>query len=93
MGCIPVCSFAMSRQVAVRIPDVLVDQVDALVTEGRFRTKAEAIRAAIEALVDAERRRRTGRQIADGYERTPQDDDEVAEATRAAIASIDEEPW
>lgn len=83
----------VSTQIAVRLPDELVAQVDALVEEGRFRTKAEAIRAAIEGLVEAEARRSTGHRIAEGYRRVPQDDGEVAEATRAAIASIDEEPW
>ena len=36
---------------------------------------------------------RIGDLIADGYRRIPQDDDEVAAATRAAIRSIHEEPW
>jgi hypothetical protein len=39
------------------------------------------------------RRRRIGEDIADGYRRVPQDDDEVRAATRAAIRSIHEKPW
>jgi len=83
----------MSEQIAVRIPDGLAESLEDLVARGRFETKADAIRTALEALVDAERRGRIGQLIADGYRRIPQDDDEVAAATRAAIRSIHEEPW
>lgn len=83
----------MSEQVAVRLPDDLAESLEELVAQGRFETKADAIRSALEALIDAERRRRVGELIADGYRRIPQDDDEVAAARRAAIRSIREEPW
>jgi len=64
-----------------------------LVAAGRFETKADAVRAALEALVDAERRADVGRRIVEGYRRVPQDDADVAAAGRAATRSIDEEPW
>jgi len=83
----------MSEQIAVRIPDALVQDLDEVVARGDFANKAEAVRTAIEALVDAERRRRIGVSIAEGYRRLPQTDDEVERATAAAIASIHEEPW
>jgi Arc/MetJ-type ribon-helix-helix transcriptional regulator len=83
----------MSEQIAVRIPDELAESLEDLVASGRFETKADAVRRALETLVDAERRRRVGEQIADGYRRFPQEDEEVASATRAAIRSIHEEPW
>ena len=83
----------MSEQIAVRIPDALAESLEDLVTRGRFETKAEAVRAALEALVDEERRRRVGELIADGYRRIPQDDDDVDAARLAAIRSIEEEPW
>ncbi len=83
----------MSEQIAVRIPDHLAESLEDLVTRGRFETKAEAIRTALEAMVDAERRGRIGEVIAEGYRRIPQDDDEIAAATRAAIRSVQEEPW
>jgi Arc/MetJ-type ribon-helix-helix transcriptional regulator len=83
----------MSEQIAVRIPDGLAESLEDLVARGRFGTKADAIRTALEALVDAERRGRIGGLIADGYRRIPQDDDEVAAAARAGIRSIHEEPW
>jgi Arc/MetJ-type ribon-helix-helix transcriptional regulator len=83
----------MSEQIAVRIPDGLAESLNELVESGRFETKADAVRTALEALIDAERRRRIGEVIAEGYRRIPQDDDEVRAATRAAIRSIHEEPW
>jgi len=83
----------MSEQIAVRIPDALAKSLDGLVSEGRFETKAEAIRAALQTLVDRERRRQVGELIAAGYRRIPQDEDELETATRAAIRSIEEEPW
>jgi Arc/MetJ-type ribon-helix-helix transcriptional regulator len=83
----------MSEQIAIRIPEALAAELEGLVTSGRFATKAEAVRSALEALVDAERRAEVGRRIADGYRRVPQDDDDVAAATEAAIRSIHEEPW
>jgi Arc/MetJ-type ribon-helix-helix transcriptional regulator len=83
----------MSDQIAVRIPGELAASLEELVATGRFETKADAIRAGLEALIDAERRRRIGDVIVEGYRRIPQDDDEVRAATRAAIRSIHEEPW
>jgi len=83
----------MSGQIAVRMPDDLAAAVDALVKSGRFPTKADAVRTAIEVLVERERRREIGERIAEGYRRTPQDDDDVDAARAAAIRSIQDEPW
>lgn len=83
----------MSQQIAVRIPDALAASLEDLVSSGRFETRAEAVRVALEALIEAERRRRVGELIADGYRRLPQDDEEVDAARLAAIRSIEEEPW
>jgi Arc/MetJ-type ribon-helix-helix transcriptional regulator len=86
-------AFRMSVQIAIRIPDDLAEELETLVSSGRFETKADAVRSALEALVDAERRAGVGRQIVEGYQRVPQDDADVASAHEAAIRSIDEEPW
>lgn len=86
-------AYRMSEQIAVRIPDELAEALDRLVEEEAFPSKAEAIRTAIEAFVDATRRRRVGEAIAEGYRRLPQDDDDVRVARQAALRSIAEEPW
>jgi Arc/MetJ-type ribon-helix-helix transcriptional regulator len=83
----------MSIQIAVRIPTGLAERLDALVVSGAYETRADAVRAALEALLDAERRADVGRRIVDGYRRIPQDDAEVAAAEDAAARSIEEEPW
>jgi Arc/MetJ-type ribon-helix-helix transcriptional regulator len=71
----------MSPQIAVRLDQDLADRLDALVADGRFDTKADAIRTAIEALVDVERRRRIGEAIVEGYRRVPPGDDPGLEAS------------
>ena len=84
----------MSVQIAVRLSDHLAADLDGLVEPtGPFLTRADAVRRAIEELVDRERRRRIGEAIVEGYRRIPQTEEELAWATRDAIASIEEEPW
>jgi Arc/MetJ-type ribon-helix-helix transcriptional regulator len=83
----------MSIQIAIRIPAGLAEELEALVGSGRFETKADAVRSALEALVDAERRADVGRKIVEGYRKVPQEDADVAAATGAATRTIDEESW
>jgi Arc/MetJ-type ribon-helix-helix transcriptional regulator len=83
----------MPEQFAIRMSDELAQALDGLVASGRFATRAEAVRAAVEGLLDAERRRQIGQRIVEGYAAVPQTEAEVAAAAAAAIASIEEEPW
>ena len=83
----------MSEQIAVRLPEELASSLDELVTVGRFSSRAEAVRTAIEELIDGERRRRIGQEIVAGYRRIPQTDEELAVAAASAVRSIEEEPW
>lgn len=83
----------MSIQIAIRIPDALAEQLEELVASGRFDTKADAVRAALEALIAVERRADVGRRIVEGYRKVPQDDVDVVAAAEAATRAIDEEPW
>lgn len=83
----------MSEQIAVRIPNELVRDLDAVVQRGEYGSRAEAVRSAIATLVETDRRLHIGDAIVEGYRRLPQTDDEVAQATRTAIASIEEESW
>ena len=83
----------MSEQLAVRISEELASSLRELISAGRFETRADAVRAALEALIQDERRRKIGSQIAEGYRKIPQSDEEVAVATQAAVSSIHEEPW
>lgn len=83
----------MPEQFAIRMSDELARSLDELVSTGRFATRAEAVRTAIEQLLDTERRHEIGRRIVQGYTDVPQTDAEVAAATEAAVRSIEEEPW
>ena len=83
----------VAEQFAIRMNDQLARSLDELVESGRFATRAEAVRAAIEQLLDAERRREIGKRIVEGYIATPQTEAEVAAATEAGIRAIHEEPW
>ena len=83
----------MSVQIAVRIPDALIGRLDDVVSAGRFETRADAVRAALEALLETERRAEVGRRIVEGYQRVPQEDADVAAAADAADASLKDEPW
>ena len=94
----------MSPQIAVRLGADLVEGLDALVADGRFSTRADAIRAAIEALVDADRRGRIDEAIVAGYRRVPSGNDPGLEAAldraaREVLADLDAEerargvPW
>ena len=80
-------------QIAVRLEDELVAQVDQLVRSGVVPSRSHAVRDALRVLVDQQRRRSVGEAIAEGYRRLPQTDSEVAWSDEATVAMIAEEPW
>ncbi len=82
-----------SEQIAIRLPEQLLSELDALVAGGAYESRAAAVRAGIAVLARLERRRGIDQAIVRGYERVPQGraDDELALASlREAII---EEPW
>ena len=82
-----------TEQIAVRLPEELLVELDDLVRKGVYESRAAAVRAGIETLMELERRRRTDRAVVEGYRRVPP----TAAEREAAIASlregIAEEPW
>jgi Arc/MetJ-type ribon-helix-helix transcriptional regulator len=80
-------------QIAVKIPDQLLDTVDHLVGEGRFDSRSHAVRAGLEALVRLDREKRTDLAFARGFERHPERPEELADAARLAVDAINDEPW
>ncbi len=80
-------------QFVTRVPDPLVAAVDALVEDGVFDSRSDAVRAGLSAVVDGRRRTAVGQAIADGYRRTPQEDDDLSWPDSATTAMIAEEPW
>lgn len=80
-------------QVIARVPDEIVEGLDALVAEGAYESRSDAVREAIAQLVDRHRRAEIGVGIVDGYLRVPQSDDELRAVERVAREMIEEEPW
>jgi len=83
----------MATQIAVRVPDDLLVHLDELVADGSYESRAAAVRAGIEALMDLERRRTTDRAVVDGYRRTPPTQAEDKAALASLREAIAEEPW
>jgi len=82
-----------TEQIAVRLPEELLAVLDDLVARGVYESRAAAVRAGVEAVLELDRRRLTDQAIVAGYGRVP-----PTEADRqAAIASLRdailEEPW
>lgn len=84
---------AAGTQIAVRLDEDDVDRLDEMVSQGRFDSRAGAVRAAVRWMLEAERRRSEGEAIVDGYRRIPQSDDELAIAEANIRRLIEEEPW
>lgn len=84
---------SMTIQVAVKLPDDLVGRVDELVESGTFGSRSQAVRAGLEALVAQKQSEALGERYREGLARAPETQEELDDARRLAIASIDAEPW
>jgi Arc/MetJ-type ribon-helix-helix transcriptional regulator len=80
-------------QFVTRLDDRLVEEVDAMVADGAVANRSEAVRLGLERLIDQHRRFQIGEEIAEGYRRQPQTDEELAGLGRATHALVEEEPW
>ena len=80
-------------QIAVKLPDGLVRELDELVAQGRFPSRSSAVRRAVEMIVSGQRRDALEESYADGYRQIPESESELAEATRLATQAIEDEPW
>lgn len=83
----------MAVQLVTRVPDDVAAAIDALVRDGVFASRSDAVRAGLTAVIEHRRRAAVGQAIADGYRRIPQADDELARPDAASAAMIAEEPW
>lgn len=83
----------MTIQVAAKLPNDLVEAVDDLVEHGTFANRSQAIRQGLETLLATQRREALEETYRRAYARHPETEEELAEASRLAIASIEEEPW
>lgn len=74
----------MSTQLALRLPNDLLGDLDWLVVRCRYENRTEAMRDALVQLVRAERQRHIDEQIVAGYTKNPQ--------TAAELIGIDDQP-
>lgn len=80
-------------QLVARVSSELLGEIDGLVAEGAVGSRSDAVRTALETLVDTFKRARVGQAIVEGYLRHPQSSSEVGWPDEASIAMIAEEPW
>lgn len=82
-----------TEQIAVRLSEELLHELDALVAHGAYESRAAAVRAGIAAVAALERRRQTDRAIVAGYRRTPPTAGEQDAALASLRDAIVQEPW
>jgi Arc/MetJ-type ribon-helix-helix transcriptional regulator len=83
----------MTPQIAVKLPEELLEAVDGLVEAGRFDSRSEAVRAGLGILVRRSERQRIDRAFAEGFERVPDSPEELESARRLGVEAIEDEPW
>jgi metal-responsive CopG/Arc/MetJ family transcriptional regulator len=69
----------MSTQLAIRLPDELVKDLDWVILRLNYDSRAEAMRDALIKLIDEERRRQIDEQYIEAYTRMPQTEEEMAD--------------
>lgn len=80
-------------QLVTRVDDGLVAGIDDLVERGVVASRSDAVRLALAAFLEADRRRSIGEAIAEGYRRVPQRSEEIGWADEATRRMIREESW
>lgn len=80
-------------QLITRVDDALVEQLDSIVASGEAESRSDAVRRALETMIDQRRRRLIGEAIAEGYRRVPDTDEELRWAIESTRSMIAEEPW
>jgi metal-responsive CopG/Arc/MetJ family transcriptional regulator len=83
----------MSTQLAIRLPDDLLRDLDWVVLRLNYDSRTDAMRDALVRLIDQERRRQIDEQYIEAYTRMPQTDDEIESAYDSLRQTIEEEPW
>ena len=82
-----------TEQIAVRLPEEQLAVLDDLVTRGVYDSRAAAVRAGIEAVLELDRRQQTDDAIVKGYREQPPTAAERAAAMASLREAIAEEPW
>lgn len=77
----------------MRLPDQLLAGLDDLVRRGVYDSRAAAVRAGVEAIMEIEQRRQVDRDVVEGYRRNPMTESERDAAIASLRDAIAEEPW
>ena len=83
----------MSTQLAIRLPDETLADLDWLVVRCNYSSRTEAMRTAIENAIREERRRQIDEQYEEAYTRMPQTEAELAHVRHQRFAHLDDEDW
>ena len=83
----------MTVQIAVKLPDELLEAVDRLVASNRFASRSEVVRAGLQRIVADDAAQTIDRAFSEGFTRHPDSDEDMRRATRLAVESIEDEPW
>lgn len=82
-----------TEQIAVRLPPQQLAAIDDLVERGVYDSRAAAVRAGIDAVVELDRRVQLDHRIVEGYLQTPPTEAERVAALASMREAIAEEPW
>jgi metal-responsive CopG/Arc/MetJ family transcriptional regulator len=82
-----------TTQLAVRMTDAQLAELDWVVVHLQLGSRAEGIRKAVELINKELRRAEIDRRYIEAYASQPETEEEMEESIRLAIASIQEEPW
>lgn len=77
----------MSQQIAVRIPDEELSELDRAVAAGRFKSRAAAVRRGIELALKEHRNREIAEEYRRAYANNPQEE-WIGEASVALMAEV-----
>lgn len=80
-------------QLVTRVDDELIAQLDEMVASGEAKSRSDAVRSALEEMLDQRRRRLIGEAIVEGYRRIPETEDELRWAEQNLQEMVAEEPW
>lgn len=83
----------MSTQIAVRLPNAIVDDLDRAVAQLGLESRADVVREAITRLLESIAKDAIDAEMIDAYTRQPQTSGELAAATRNAAGVVNAEPW
>lgn len=82
-----------TQQIAVRLPEPLLADLDELIASGIYESRAAAVRAGIESIMKLEAQRQTDQAVVDGYTRQPPSKSEEQAALASLREAILDEPW